>query len=332
MTHHGKRGWIFSRPFLYGQAALLILAVAVGSAEAQTLRQAPNSRIALDVGEDFAPSDRFSGFVDEKSGASFLIVEMPAAAYDEVKRIGDRPEALAQKGVVETAKADLPGRSGEYVYITGKQKTMAGDFDKYILILRENGVTAMITANVPQLALESKAVTLPQVQRALATATVKPEASKGQDLFSLSYLGPFKETVSVLGTSKAYNLTGQVPEPGNPKPNRDPVFVVSPSFDKTQLLDVRSAAQNSFRAIGTLNAHEVKSEKEVTIGGLKGYEIVGEGKDAKTGAQSGIYIVLLSAESGGYYVMAGSAQAGDMANYLPEFQKIAMSFQPKAAQ
>lgn len=332
MMNRGKRGWTFLRRFSCAQAALLFMAASIGAVEAQTLRQAPNSRIALEVSENFVPSDRFSGFIDEKSGASYLIVEMPAAAYDEVKRIGDRPEALAQKGVVETAKTDLPGRTGEYVYITGKQKTLAGDFGKYILVLRENGVTAMITANVPQRALETNVIALPQIQRALVTATVKEKAIKGQDLFSLSYLGPFKETISVLGTSKAYNLTGQVPEPGKPKPNLDPVFVVSPSVDKTQLVDVKSAAQNSFRAIGGLSAHEVKSENEVTIGGLKGYEIVGEGRDAKSGSQAGVYIVLLSADSGGYYVMAGTAQAGDMVNYLPEFQKIAMSFQPKAPQ
>jgi len=84
--------------------------------------------------------------------------------------------------------------------------------------------------------------------------------------------------------------------------------------------------------IGNLSAHEVKSEKEITVAGLKGYEIVGEGDDPKTGARSGLYVVLLSGSTGGYYVMAGIAPAVGMPEYLPEFQKIAMGFEPKTAQ
>jgi len=336
MADQARRSWAFS----WRAASAVIASLAVGTtlapwmgaARADTLRQAPNSRIAMEVAENFKASDRFSGFVDEKSGASFLIVEMPALAYDEVKRIADRPEALAQKGVVDTKKTDLPGRGGEYVYLTGKQKTLAGDFGKYILVMRDNGVTAMITANIPQRALDAKTVTQQQVERAFISAMVKAEAVKGQELFRLSYLGPFKETISVLGTSKAYNLTGQIPEMGKAKPTLEPIFVVSPSVDKTQLLDLKSAAQNSFRSIGGLSAHAVQSEKDVTIGGLKGYEIVGEGKDAKTGTQAGVYIVLLSGEAGGYYILAGTAPAAEMPNYLSEFQKIATGFEPKTVQ
>lgn len=298
---------------------------------AQTLRQAPNSRIAMEMPESFTPSDRFSGFIDEKSGASFVIMEMPGAAYDELKAIGDQADALAQKGVVETRKVELAGRSGDHVYITGKQKTPAGDYGKYIFIMREADLTAMITANVPLEAIDGKSVTPAQIERAFQTATVKAEALKGAELFSLSYLGPFKETITVLGSSKAYSLSGKLPEAGAAKPNVDPIFVVSPSADKRPVLDVKTTAQSSFRSIGGLSAHEVKSEKDVVIAGLKGYEISGEGQD-RTGARTGLYVVMLVVEGGGYYVMAGSAAAADMPVYLPEFQKIALGFEPKTPQ
>ena len=49
-------------------------------------------------------------------------------------------------------------------------------FRHYILIMRENGVTAIITANIPQNAIEFTTVTPEQIERAFITATVKAEA------------------------------------------------------------------------------------------------------------------------------------------------------------
>ncbi len=310
----------------------LVLCAQSGPSVADEPRQAPNSRVALDVPASFLPSDRFSGFVDEKSGASFLIVEMPAMAYDEVKTIGDKADALAQKGIVDTKKTELPGRAGDYVYITGRQETAAGSYSKHIMVARESDITVMITANVPQKAIDTNIISPQQIERAFATASVKAEAMKGAELFTLTYLGPFKETLSIMGNSKVYSLTGKIPEPGAPNAGQDPIFVISPSVDKGPVGDVKASAKNSFRVIGNLSGHEVKSEKDVTVGGLKGYEIVGEGDDPKTGSRSGLYVVLLSGNSGGYYVMAGIVPATGMPTYLPEFQKIAMGFEPKAGQ
>jgi hypothetical protein len=309
----------------------IALCAQAGNGHAEASRQAPNSRVALEVPESFVASDRFSGFVDEKSGASFLIVEMPAIAWDEVKTIGDKTEALGQKGITDVKKSELAGRSGDYVFVTGKQKTATGDYGKYIMVARESDVTMMITANIPEKAVETNLITRQQVERAFVSATVKAEALKGAELFTLAYLGPFKETLSIMGNSKVYSLTGKIPEPGTVKTTQEPIFVISPSVDKGPVGDVKVSAHNSFKVIGNLSGHEVKSENDVTVGGLKGYEIVGEGDDPKTGTRSGLYVVLLSGGDG-YYVMAGLAPAAGMPTYLPEFQKIATSFAPKAGQ
>jgi hypothetical protein len=328
-----KFTWHFPARFFAGLMALSMLVCAqTGAGLADAARQAPNSRVAIELPESFKPSDRFSGFVDEISGASFLVVEMPAVAYEEVKAIGDKPDALAQRGIIETQKTPLPQRSGEYVYITGKQKTPAGDYSKHIMVTREYDVTVMVTGNVPQNALDSGALSAQQIERAFTSVAVKAEAARGEQMFALTYLGPFKETLSIMGNSKVYSLTGKIPEPGAATTTQEPVFVISPSVDKAPLEDVKASAKNSFRVIGNLSGHEVKGEKDITIGGLNGYEIVGEGDDPKTGLRSGLYVVLLSGASGGYYVMAGIASATGMQTYLPEFQKIAMGFEPRAGQ
>jgi hypothetical protein len=294
-------------------------------------RQAPNSRVALDLGEGFAPSDRFSGFVDEKSGASFIVVEMPASAYEEVKQIADRAEALAAQGLRDPAKAELPGRKGEYVYFTGKQTSLDVSFEKFVLILRENGVTAMITANIPEAALAASTFTKAQVEETLAKAAVKDEMFKGAELFRLGYLGPFKEAFGLMGTSKGYSTSGQPPAPGDNRVVKEPTLIVAPSTDARLGIDPKAAAQRSFQSFGGLKEAKIESEKSVTIAGLKGHQIVGSAVEPSSASKIGIYLLLLAGEPGGYYAIVGTSPFAEMPKMLPEFEKVTASFEPLPA-
>ena len=308
-------------------AAMFGLCAATADVQAEP-RQAPNSRVALDLGEAFAPSDRFSGFVDEKTGASFIIVEMPASAYEEVKQIADHADALAAQGLRDPAKAELPGRKGEYVYFTGKQISLDINFEKFVLILRENGVTAMITANIPEAALNAATFTKAQIEETLAKAAVKDEMSKGAELFRLGYLGPFKEAFGLMGTSKGYSTSGLPPAPGENRVLKEPTLVVAPSTDNRLVVDPKSAAQRSFQSFGGLKEGKIESEKPVTIAGLKGHQIVGEAVDAISGSKIGIYLLMLAGDPGGYYAIVGTSPIADMPKMLPEFEKVTASFEP----
>ena len=314
---------------LSAAAAMFGLYTATADVRAEP-RQAPNSRVALDLGEVFSPSDRFSGFVDEKTGASFVIVEMPASAYEEVKQIADRADALAAQGLRDPAKAELSGRKGEYVYFTGKQTSLDVNFEKFVLILRENGVTAMITANIPEAALSAATFTKAQVEETLAKAVVKDETSKGAELFRLSYLGPFKEAFGLMGTSKGYSTSGTPPAPGDNRVVKEPTMIVAPSTDNRLVVDPKVAAQRSFQSFGGLKGAKIENEKAVTVAGLKGYQIVGSAVEPSSDSKIGIYLLMLAGEPGGYYAIVGTSPIADMPKMLPEFEKVTASFEPLA--
>ncbi len=313
--------------FLGAVVAVLLATGGVANARAEAYRQPPNSRVAMEIGGRFTASGRFTGFLDETTGTSFVIAEMPAQAYDEVKKLADQPAALASKGIVETRKSTLPGRGGEYVYLTGIQRTPMGDYAKFLLIMREHDVTAMITANVPMAALKNKTISRKRVERVLRSATVRPRTARTAELFRLGYLGRFREALSLMGTSKAYNLTGRPPEAGV---NRlgTPLFIVSPSLDKLEVPDIKAAALKAFRTLGGFRKHEVARESKVTIGNLRGYAITGEGEAIKSGRKTAIYLVMLAGKKGGYFIMVGTAPAEEANAYLPEFRKMAASFKP----
>ena len=318
----GLAGWALS-----ALAATFSIAAASADLRAEP-RQAPNSRVALELAEAFSPSERFSGFVDEKSGASFIVVEMPASAYEEVKQIADRPDALAAQGLRDPAKSELPGRKGEYVYFTGKQISRDTNFEKFVLILRENGVTAMVTANIPEAALTAATFTKAQIEETLAKATVKDEMSKGAELFRLGYLGPFKEAFGLMGTSKGYSTSGNPPAPGDNRVVKEPTMIVAPSTDTRLAVDPQTAAQRSFQSFGGLKEAKIESEKPVTIAGLKGHQIVGAAVEPSSGSRIGIYLLLLAGDPGGYYAIVGTSPIADMPKMLPEFEKVSASFEP----
>ena len=308
-------------------AAMFGLCAAAADVQAEP-RQAPNSRVALDLGEAFTSSDRFSGFVDEKTGASFIIVEMPASAYEEVKQIADRADALAAQGLRDPAKAELPGRKGEYVYFTGKQTSLDINFEKFVLILRENGVTAMVTANIPEAALSAATFTKAQIEETLAKAVVKDEMSKGAELFRLGYLGPFKEAFRPDGHIEGLQHLRPAPRARGKPRLKEPTLVVAPSTDNRLVVDPKSAAQRSFQSFGGLKEGKIESEKPVTIAGLKGHQIVGEAVDATSGSKIGIYLLMLAGEPGGYYAIVGTSPFAEMPKMLPEFEKVTASFEP----
>lgn len=154
---------------------LFITGIFLHALAAPPLRQAPSSRIALAIGGSFAPSQRFSGFVDENSGAAFVLMEFPAEAFEQIRQLGDNPAALTAQGLSDIHKAELKGRKGDYVFITGAQKTPLLNYAKFILIFRENGITGMITGNVPEAALQTGKITASQIEAILTSATVKSQ-------------------------------------------------------------------------------------------------------------------------------------------------------------
>jgi hypothetical protein len=290
-------------------------------------RQPPGSRVAIDVGAAFTPSDRFSGFVDKSSGASFVIIQMPASTYDEFQTLPDSKEALAQQGLSGTERAELKGREGTFIYLVGTQNTPAGAVAKFVLIFKEHDVTAMIVANVPQPAIDAGTYSREAVEKILATAMVRDTPAPAAELFRFRYLGPFKEAFNLAGTTKGYSISGTQPRPGENRLVKEPMLLVSPSIDN-RTVDPQVVARRTFMRLGGMKEGQMDGEKGVTIGGLKGYQIIGEAADAGTGARIAIHLVLLAGEPFGYFAIVGTTPIADKDKIMPEIEKVIASFEP----
>lgn len=292
------------------------------------LRQSPDGgRVAIELDEAFTPSEQFSGFVDMSTGASFAVVELPAEAYDKLKAIPDSEETLAKEGFGGTEKAELKGREGTYIYLVGPQKTPAGDVTKFVLMFKESDATGLIVANVPKAAMDAGKYSREGIEASLVTATVR-EAPDPNAPFQFGYLGPFKEAFDHGGMTKAYNLSGSKPRPGENQLVKETMLMVSSSIHG-DVIDVKAQANKSFMELGGMKERHIDEEKEVEIGDLKGHEITGEVTDAESGEKIAIRLVLLSGKPFGTFMLLGSVPAADKQKMMTEIEKVMASFELK---
>jgi len=304
--------------------AVFALFAPVSEAQAE-FRQPQGGRIAIDLGAAFTPSDRFSGFVDKSTGASFAVIELPGAAYDKLKTIPDSEKALASEGFSGTEKTELKGREGTFVYLVGDQKTPAGDVTKFVLMFSESDVTGVIVVNVPQAAMDAGTYSREGIETILASTTVR-EPPDPNALFRFGYLGPFREAFDHGGMTKAYNLSGAQPRPGRNQLVNEPMLLVSSSIHG-DAVDAKAQADKTFKELGGMKERQIDDEKEVTVGDLKGYQITGEATDVANGDKIAIHLVLLSGEPFGSFMFLGSVPIADKEKMMPEVEKMIASFE-----
>jgi hypothetical protein len=324
---------MISLPWLAGSILFLALAalcVALffyyrRSRQKTAMRQAPGSKIALAVNEGFAPSDRFAGFVHEESGTSIALMELPLAAFDQLKELEHADETFAAQGVSGVETLPLPHRAGEYFYLRGEQNTPLVEYAKYIFIFQENGITAMVSANIPRAALNSGIMTGAEIEKIFASAAVLNEAPKAPALFSLSYLGSFEEDLSVLGTTKGYRLKRGEAAGGAAF---EPMFLVAPSLTIAPVPNLALLAERTFGQIDHIQGKTAETAIELQIAGLPAVETVGRGTDAGTGKAAFVYQLMIEARHGGYYRLIGLAPEANREMLLPQFRKIAEGFRP----
>jgi hypothetical protein len=308
-----------------GLPAVLALAVLVAMGASSivwaTPQQAPNSRVVLDLPPGYAPSTLFSGFQNDSSGVSFIILEAPVGEYDKMAQ-GFTAEELAKRGVTDVRKGEL-ARTDPHVYMRAQQKSAAGNYAKFFVLFRTADQTLLVSVNVPQRSLEDGSVKPEDIERVLASAktTEKPAV---RDLYSLTYLGPFKEAGRFVGTSKLYTLDGRL-EPERSGETRS-AFMVAPSLDKRPVTEPEKQSVALLASLPGYKDFKPGETRAINIGGLDGIELEAEAIDADDGRPIHLYQAMLLGQDGGYFRLIGIATPEDKARIAAEFPKIAHSF------
>ena len=318
------RWFTAARGFAAALAALIGVAGS-GPLEARSL-QAPASRIVIDLPDGFAVAQRFTGF-QHPSGASVVILEVPPAAYDQMKPAmsGD---LLATKGIVDVAPLALD-RAGDYVALTGRQGTPQGWFAKIMLLIRGEEATALITANVPEAAFASGELDREAMIAAIASAAFAAERKPDAPLpYRLADTGSLRPAGTIAGAGLVYTPDGRLPTTKLTRTRKS--FLVVHSLGSRQravVIDIGVYGRRLINGLTGLADVTVDSETQVTVAGFKGVIHTGQATSRTTGDAVVIYHMTLIDPAGGYYRLFGEAPADDGDAALREFDRIARSFE-----
>lgn len=306
-----------------GLMAAMLLAVS-GSGAWAKVQQAPSSRIAIDLPAGYAPSDLFTGFVNETLGVSLVVVEMPARAFEGLKS-GMTPEALATKGVLNVTRGTLQ-RPDHHIYMRGEQSSPAGTYVKLFVAFKDGDVTALVTANVQKASIDAGLVGVADIEPLLASARVAAKPAPVKEIFALDYLGPFKPAGTFLGTTRGFTLDGSPVL--LPVGATRPMLIVSPSLDRRPVEKPEEHAESLLTSMSVPSDVKVTSRAGVTYGGLTGVEIEATAHEREGSGEVVLYQVVLLAKDGGYFRIFGQAPIAERERYLDEFKKIAAGFRP----
>jgi hypothetical protein len=309
-------------------SAVVCGVVLTASAAMADRQMAAGSRVSMDIPAGFKPAQRFVGFMHEPLSASFLIVEAPAAAFEELKTSLNL-EALATRGLTNLKHNKL-ARNEEHAYVTGIGEGPGGRYDRHLLVIKFPDLAVLVTGNVPQAAVKAGKLSTAAIVKALTSLAVEAQAAQQQDLFVLTELGPFQAAPTKAMQSRLFVQPGA--PVGTPAITDHPLFIVAPSIDARAIGDVGLAARTAILSVAGAKIDDITEASDVTIDGLKGVALTATGTTIASGTPLLIYQVLLLLPEGGFFRMIGMTPGAEAATNLPHFKAMAASFkrtQPK---
>jgi hypothetical protein len=303
-------------------AALLSLAPQPGAVA--RVVQAPNTHVLLDLPDSFEPQERYGGFLSKDAGATVMVLDLPLYAYQDFTQDFDKD--LRNKGYSDIRREQLPGRDDEHLYFYARQHTPVGQFDKYLLVLKNAERAAYVTITVNPVEKVETPLSYIEATNILSAIRLTSQTLEAPPPYELGYLGPFRLSGRMIGATGLYvladdNETGSPDEAGSGRP----MFVVTPSLSQRGIADLKKVGRDLMFKFSRLKDIRLAAEEDLTVAGMKGYGLSATALRKSDGAPVGLYQLLLAQAGGGYYRLVGVAPKDSYDKLLDEFRRMAAS-------
>ena len=315
-----------SRAFFPRIAVLAVLALATAPAHAADPVYPLASHVGLVAPGGMKPSERFRGFEDPATGASILILEVPAQAYAEVEK-QMTAEALKKQGMTEEKRETVTLAAGKGLLIVGEQLVDAKKMRKWIFLASGAAVGALIAVQVPD---EAKAkYSDADVRTALMSVSVRTSVPIDEQmrllpisLDNLSGMRPFR----VLPNGTLF-LTNAATDPGDVA--AAPLLIISVAPGGPQdAADRANFARNLFTGLNDFKDLRIVGTDMLRLDNQQTHEIQAEAKDAKSDAPMKL-VQWVRFGNGGFIRFVGIARADAWSQAFPQFRAVRDGVRPK---
>ena len=303
-------------------SAILTIACTLAAAApvfAQAVR-VTGTTVTMEPPAGFTPAARFPGFERQDVQASIMVTEVPGPA-SEMKR-GMTKAALASRGMtlIESTAEKIDGKNALLLNVS--QTSGGAEFLKWMLVAGDQKRTMMIVGTFPRAA---EAELGDAIKSSLLTVRWSEPVEAPDHFEGLPFRVTSTGSLKVAGRMNnlvILNESGTM-EPGGPD---RALFAVGSSVSAVKIEDLRAFSEaRAQQTVKTANL-KIAERRAITIDGSDAYEIVGEAMDTDTGKRVTLYQVLLPGD-GGYFFMQGLVSKARAATMVPEFKRVAKTFQ-----
>lgn len=297
---------------------LLLFLGQITFGQTENLTKVSGTKCSLIPPNGFVSSSTFSGFQNDEKGASIMINEIPAAYQQLVD--GFTAPALKTRGMTLVSKQTIDFHNLKATLFTVTQPANGTTYLKQMLIFGDTKGTVLVNGIYPE---ESKDIES-EIKQALLS-TVYTETQMENPLEAAMFTIETKDTdfkvIKYMSGMLLHSTDGKIP-------TEKPTLTVGNSISKIPLTQNRSAfALDRIKKLPKGELNVIKSNNEITIDNLKGYEIVAEGK-SKDNLPELTYQVMLFNDKGDYFIILGQTSE-DFQKYVDTFKKIAKTFKRK---
>ena len=305
--------------FQSGRALLVAAAVVLATtANAADVQFPAGSKVGLTPPKGFSPSETMRGFNDPDNSSAILILEMPAPAFPEVSK-AMTAEGLKKQGVTVEKSENLKLKTGNGIFIVGRQETNGEKLRKWILVAGTQDLTVIVTALVPD---KAKNIYSDAAMRdALTSLDVRGSVPITEQLGLL----PFK--LDDLANLRAFRVEpNTVFLTDGPKdlaePAEQPLLVVSAApGGPTDNQQRELFARNLFAGVAGFKDVQILGTDTIRLSGVQTHQLLAEGKDAKTGANVKL-VQWLRFGNGAFVRFLGVSSADSWQGAFPRFRTV----------
>lgn len=281
----------------------------------------PGAGVRIIAPNGFVRAERFHGFKHLEKSASVMVTTSPVC-FDDVTRPfyeNIRHERALDLKASHVESVEIEGMDCVYAYVV--QDMGNGYSGKHILAFGNDSKSWTVTGIYPQ-PMESE-FAKEIVMSVLSTRLIDLENEKTVTDVDFSLDAP--SLINTPGWTKtvAFTKDGIYPL----KKTTDPFFIATPSINSVSIPSGKESAFaiNNLRPTPTTVIDDVFINREVSIDGLFGIELMALGADAATNTPQLIYMTMLF-DDGHYYTMKGFVGQDVDEDYTTEFGAIARSF------
>ena len=278
----------------------------------------PGSRVGLIPPDGMVPSSAFQGFEDRARGAMLVLSESSGQSFTKIEKEFS-PERMQASGMEPIAREMIALPGGPALVVGARQSENGVQMRKWALLARENDVTVLVIAALPDAARD--AYPDAALRAALASVVIRAKLSSADMLAVLPYrlgeLGGFH----LLRTSPDGTAVLTFGANDTTLPTEQPYFMMTPrAVEPPQASERDRFAQRMLITFVSNPDLRIVSSEPVRIAGGQGHEVIAETKDKVTGDD--LVMVQWLRFGGNVMQMFGIARKDQWAAALPRMRAL----------